>query len=448
MTGLSRAALTTNTLSLLQYGNDCPVCHAHGRKRHCCPSCKARCLLSAEAVLLSVLAGMANKGWTEEDAWLDLLDQGNRGGRFLQTMHMRNKTRARSWLARQYAHAVDFVTRNPFGDGAHNCYELVQYEQRTRMGAGYSQGAAGVTERAVLRVLVDKALVRMHPLVRMSLRAVSVEADVSLPAVSAALARLTKLRWIELYKAATAEQASTYRLLTRDRSCTGDSVPYGGEGTPVQVMSPPLHQVFGPKGVGRGAAETYQLLPVERRPLPHGYLARRNRCIPLQYKGPANVQASVMECRKALSDDGLSVADLTALHPGSLTAKTVRRRLNDLLRVGLAYVDSQGRWWRYASDLDGLAEYLQIPDTRWEKKARYERERHNYWDYLISEEGRGKRPSDLVRVIDGSDFVYGYVDREGCLHELGRRCMTPAEVREVSEGECDADIGTAGPAAL
>ncbi len=99
---------------------------------------------------------MVNKGWPEVDAWVELLDQGNRGGRFLQRMHMRNKGRARKWLERQYALQADFVAANPSGDAQHTCYELVNYAAVVNSGLGFSSGAAGVTERAVLKALTDR----------------------------------------------------------------------------------------------------------------------------------------------------------------------------------------------------------------------------------------------------------------------------------------------------
>jgi len=106
---------------------------------------------------------------------------------------------------------------------------------------------------------------------------------------------------------------------------------------------------------------------------------------------------------------------------------TTSRRLHDLSRAGLAFRDADGLWWRYLTDVDGLAQYLRIPDTRWEKEARYTRERLNYWDHLLSPEGSRNRPRDLVRLVEGTEFVYGVVDSNGCVKELDRRVMTEAE---------------------
>jgi len=70
---------------------------------------------------------------------------------------------------------------------------------------------------------------------------------------------------------------------------------------------------------------------------------------------------------------------------------------------------------------------VRIPDTRWEKEARYTRERFNYWDHLLSPEGSRYRPRDLVRLVEGTEFVYGVVDSNGRVNELDRRVMTEAE---------------------
>ena len=157
VTALPRGALTSQSLAMLQHGRGCPVCHGGGRQdRSCCANCRKRCSMTEENIARSLLMAMVNKGWPEVDAWVELLDQGNRGGRFLQRMHMRNKGRARKWLERQYALQADFVAANPSGDAQHTCYELVNYAAVVNSGLGFSSGAAGVTERAVLKALTDR----------------------------------------------------------------------------------------------------------------------------------------------------------------------------------------------------------------------------------------------------------------------------------------------------
>jgi len=433
VTALPRQALTSHSLAMLQHGRGCPVCHGGGRQdRTCCAACRKRCSMTEENIARSLLMAMVNKGWPEVDAWVELLDQGNRGGRFLQRMHMRNKGRTRKWLERQYALQAHFVAANPSGDAQHTCYELVNYAAVVNSGLGCSSGAAGVTERAVLKALTDRALALMHPLVRVSVRTLSQECDISLPTVSEALKRLTRHGWIELQASGVGMQPATYRLLTRDKTCTEDSVLPGGDGNPVQVVSQAPHHLFGPKGVGRGAAETHALLPVLRRDLRRGSLIMSNRCVPKAFK---HTEALLRAARLLgpVPRQGSTLADLHSAHPGNVNLRTVRRRLHDLCRAGLAFRDADGLWWRYLTDVDGLAQYLRIPDTRWEKEARYTRERLNYWDHLLSPEGSRNRPRDLVRLVEGTEFVYGVVDSNGCVKELDRRVMTEAEAADHRE---------------
>ncbi len=83
----------------------------------------------------------------------------------------------------------------------------------------------------------------------------------------------------------------------------------------------------------------------------------------------------------------------------------MRRRLHDLSRAGLACRDADGLWWRYLTDVDGLAQYLRTR-THSARGKRVTRERLNYWDHLLSPEGSRFRPRDLVRLVEGTEFVY------------------------------------------
>ncbi len=151
-----------------------------------------------------------------------------------------------------------------------------------------------------------------------------------------------------------------------------------------------------------------------------------NRCVPKAFKH----KEALLRAARLLGPvprQGITLADLHSAHPGHVNLKTVRRRLHELSRAGLAFRDADGLWWRYLTDVDGLAQYLRIPDTRWEKEARYTRERLHYWDHLLSPQGSRNRPRDLVRLVEGTEFVYGVRDSNGCLYELDRRVMTEAE---------------------
>ena len=396
--------------------------------------------MSNEAVVLSIMLGMVGKGRSEADAWRELLDQGNRGGRFLQQLHQRNPGRSRRWMTRQYQLRQKFAAAHPATDGQHTSYALVRYAELVQQGNGFAPGMAGVTDRSVLSFLTERAMVHMHPLVRASHRTISEETDVNLTTVGPSLARLVKHGWLEIQEASSGFEPSTYRLLIRDTIRTGDSVPYGVERCCVRTVSL-SHHLFGPAGVGREAAETYSLLPVARRRAGSGTLMATNRCVPPEFK---DRQALMTAARllAAAPDDGMSVKELQKAHPGTPHLKTIRRRLKTLERAGLAYCDEECQWWRYVTDVDGVAEYLHVPDTRWEKHARYLRERLAYWDYLLTEAPPGKRPTGLVRYPEGADVVYAIVDDDGCLREVERRAMSSGELIERNDYEEDADEPT------
>ncbi len=150
-----RRALTASTLRLLREGRRC-ACHRSGKRADCYGHCTDLCVQSEEPVTLRVLAGMVNCGWPEEDCWVALLDPAALGGRFLQGMNARNAVRARRWLARQYANTGRWAASSPAGDRLHDTLVLADVAAGLESAAGFSPGPKGVTERAVLRSLVEQ----------------------------------------------------------------------------------------------------------------------------------------------------------------------------------------------------------------------------------------------------------------------------------------------------
>jgi len=117
------------------------------------------------------------------------------------------------------------------------------------------------------------------------------------------------------------------------RPARGTSNAFRSE--PATTGGPTPHHLFGPEGVGRGAAETHALLPVLRRDLRRGSLIMNNRCMPKAFK---HTEALPRAARLLgpVPRQGSTLADLHSAHPGQVNLRTARRRLHDLSRASLS----------------------------------------------------------------------------------------------------------------
>lgn len=383
--------------------------------------------MSDEQLALKILLGMANKGWPEEDAYSYLLDRAHAGGLFLQERHQRNAGRARNWLHRQYEQIWRWVAQRPAHDPLGNSMHLAELQSRIEDRSLFTPGQAGVSERAVMRALVDKGLQHSSVIVRASTRQLAEVADVNQPTVVAVLRRLTTLKWIELHQPATALQGNAYRLLqgpVAGSFISESTLPKGGKDTPDTKLPAQAHPLFGAKGLGAGVAETFAHLPeLTLRRIPGGErLVRVDRQSPVEVKGwPPPPEPRPLA--PAPSGPGLTPAELAATTGASV--ETVRRHLRRLAQAGMAFRTADGSWYRYHFHASALAQHLAVPDTVAIKQERHDLDRTLFLDFLCTSRGGAMFQMPLFTVVQDTD-VY-YVKADGSGQVVGQRPARPGE---------------------
>lgn len=418
-----RRALTASTRRVLCEGSWCP-CHQSGSTA-CCHRCDDRCGLSPERITLKALAGMVNKGWPETDCWVALLDPANAGGRFLQHLHTRNAGRARKWLYRQYEVTTRWVLANPVGDRMENIYQLVELKVLMDVPELLSEGRSRVTDRTVLRYLIDKGLSEGTPLVRSSYHQIELAVYMQPRTVHACLDRLTRLGWISVADASTAYRGTTYRLhKPAGTSAVGGSIPRANavEGASTTALVPAeVPRLFGTQGLGLRALEVYCALRAETF-LFRGHLIAWGTWLP----GEVVVRPKGGFDLPPAGTPGWTAADLAAFYGSSV--ETMRRALNRLSEVGLAHKEDAG-WYRYEADFDRVAEVLNVTDTKAIRQLRQSLERDGFYDFLTTPKGRAIYGTRGLKTMDvAGERIFFESDQDGVVVERHRRRLRATEV--------------------
>ncbi len=412
-----RRTLSAHTNRLLRSGTTC-TCHANGR-RSCCRHCANVCR-PPRSVQWSVMLGMVNGGWTEEDAWQALIDPTNQGGLYLQERYRHNKAAARSGFHREFLKAVSFLACNPVYDPHVAALDLVLIRDAVANRPDlFAAGRAGVSERAVVRALVERGLRASSRIVRVSMRQLAEDIDVRPGTVSDALARLeNRKNFVTVYKLAAVGRASAYLLAVpgAPTTVTGGLVPPVPAEDAVTVVGGRVHRLFGANGLPLGALETYARLPAREAPREvsaEGGSPARGGHHGLRPEAEVSAKSTRRRRQPRAKDtqDGkqsrpLPAAPVCPLPTAAELARwmgrppsTVMRHLRLMERHGLVHQDEYGRWERLRFNADALADELGIEDDVPRKHARHRRERRGYLEALV---GRGH----LVKQSIGGRVTY------------------------------------------
>jgi len=274
----------------------------------------------SEAVLATALAS-ANAGWTET-VWRQVLagsalsDWAGQQHRKTGTSRHRNPPDVEHRLGAAWAKATRRVaTRPPVADAPSVRAELAAVLGAAEHNPALWCGAAGVTDRAVLAVLVDIAVAAATVTPSASTRQLSEAVNISPATAAIALRRLAGRGWLRLEYPAVGTRAATWRLLR-----------------PEQLANPPA-----------AVNEVLEALPP--RPLtPRGGSARAHDVfIHTVHGGLGRVAARLFDVLDDGAYGGLSVAELaalTGLHP-----RTISRHLVGLQAAGLVAAGDGGRRW-------------------------------------------------------------------------------------------------------
>ena len=320
----------------------------------------------SEAVMATALAA-ASAGWTE-NAWRDVLaasalsdwaaQQRRKGG----GLRHRNPADIDHRLATTWRAAARRAhERPPVADAPSVRAELAALLATADHNPGLWAGAAGVTDRAVLAVLVDIALAACTPTPSASTRQLSEAANISHGTAAVSLERLRKRGWLRLEQPAAGTQASTWRLVR-----------------PEHVQDPPAH-----------VDEVLDALP-PRSVTPAGGSARAHDAFThTVHGGLGRVAARLFDALDDGAHGGLTVrelAALTGLHP-----RTVIRHLVALQAADLATSGGGGRTWarslaagsphQLQAALDTAATVLGSTGTTARRAERHAAEREAYTAY-------------------------------------------------------------------
>jgi len=273
----------------------------------------------SEAVLATALAA-ASAGWTEA-GWREVL-AGGALGEWAQVQRRRTGTRrhrnlpdVEHRLATTWSKAARrAVERPPVADAASVRGELAAVLVAADHNPGVWRGAAGVSDRAVLAVLVQIGLAACTVTPSASTRQLSELANISPATAAVALGRLRARGWLRLEHPAAGTQAATWRLVRPDH-----------------LQHPPA-----------AIEQVLEALP-PRPLLPTGGSARAHDAFThTVHGGLGRVAARLFDVLDDGAYGGLSVPQLTALT--GLHPRTVRRHLVGLQAAGLVAAGG-GRTW-------------------------------------------------------------------------------------------------------
>jgi hypothetical protein len=454
MTG--RRNLSPSMMRLLREG-EC-ACH-RGGKRHCCARCEGACRRDS-AVSWSLMVAMINAGWTEEDAWTQLINQQHAGGAHFQRMAVGNLTRARVTHRTEFVKAARWVAANPVSDVHENTAKLIDVRNvMTDCRHLFSRGRAGVTEVAVLRRLIEIGIQNSSMVVSRSVRQLAVDVDIREGTVCAALQRL-KMAGIFLrhYRNAHGGRSAAHVLVvppskTRSTTVTGGLVPPSPEESHVTVVGGRVHRLFGALGLPLGALDTLARIPqreVARRvpdlggsPVRGGHrveapVARVSAGKKSRDPRPAHAAPTTSS---TTSPRGLPAAPVRppptaaeiARERGMRSTSTVVRHLRRMERYGMLQQNADGTWERLPFDADALADELGIPHTAELKAQKYEVERRAWraqrieWAERDVQRGRLKKSvaggkliyadakTGVVQEVFSDDQVYGHLAERGAM---------------------------------
>jgi len=292
----------------------------------------ARYTSRSEAVMATALAA-ASAGWTQT-AWRDVLRDSALGDwapvqlRKTGGRRHRNPADAERRLATTWAKAQRRVLeRPPAADHLSVRAELAELLAAADTNPGAWAGAAGVTDRAVLAVLVDVAAAAAALTPSASTRQLAEAANVSAGTAAVALHRLVDRGWLRLEHPHQGTQAATWRLVRPD---TAPTPPAGVDAVLEQLPPRPLVPTGGSARAHDAFAHTI-----------HGGLGR--------------VAARIFDALDDGAYGGLSVDQLAVLT--GLHRRTVIRHLIGLQAAGLASCGGRGASWartRPAADPDQL----------------------------------------------------------------------------------------------
>jgi len=286
----------------------------------------------SEAVMATALAA-ASASWTET-AWRDVLRDSALGDwapvqlRKTGSRRHRNPADAERRLATTWAKAQRRVLeRPPAADHLSVRAELAELLGAADTDPAAWAGAAGVTDRAVLAVLVDVAASACTLTPSASTRQLAEAANVSAGTAAVALHRLVGRGWLRLEHHAQGTQAATWRLVRPD---TTPSPPAVVDAMLEQLPPRPLVPAGGSARSHDAFAHTI-----------HGGLGR--------------VAARIFDALDDGAYGGLTVAQLAALT--GLHRRTIIRHLIGLQAAGLASCGGRGATWartQAAADPDQL----------------------------------------------------------------------------------------------
>jgi len=317
---------------------------------------EARYASRSEAVMATALAA-ASAGWAEA-SWREVL-AGSALGEWAQVQRRRTGTRrhrnlpdVEHRLATTWAKAARrAIQRPPVADAASVRGELAAVLAAADRNPGVWRGAAGVSDRAVLAVLVQIGLAACTVTPSASTRQLSELANISPATAAVALGRLRTRGWLRLEHPAAGTQAATWRLVRPDH---------------LQQPPPALEQVL-------------EALP-PRPLLPAGGSARAHDAFThTVHGGLGRVAARLFDVLDDGAQGGLSVPQLTALT--GLHPRTVRRHLVGLQAAGLVTAGGGGRTWARslaAGDPEQLGGALNEAAVLLECTGVTERRRHRH----------------------------------------------------------------------
>jgi len=280
----------------------------------------ARYTSRSEAVMATALAA-ASAGWTQT-AWRDVLRDSALGDwapvqlRKTGSRRHRNPADAERRLVTTWTKAQRRVLeRPPAADHLSVRAELAELIAAADTDPAAWAGAAGVTDRAVLAVLVDVAAAAATLTPSASTRQLAEAANVSAGTAAVALHRLVDRGWLRLEHPHQGTQAATWRLVRPD---TAPTAPAGVDAVLEQLPPRPLVPTGGSARAHDAFAHTI-----------HGGLGR--------------VAARIFDALDDGAYGGLSVDQLAVLT--GLHRRTVVRHLIGLQAAGLASCGGHGASW-------------------------------------------------------------------------------------------------------
>lgn len=292
----------------------------------------------------ALLLSMAQHGWTVAEAWEEMIDPTNFGGRKVQRkLRTKGRTRTFRWFTQDWNRIERFALEGSTSYRDAKSFAMVIAEIEASIDGHPEQwkGVAGTTDRIVMAVLVDIAKKARSLSFSASVRRVAESASVTKDSVCRSIKRLAEAGlFLSIDAPSQGTKAAVLRLMMPDTPSTEVNVQHR-----VSQVLTEISDLFSRKGLGLGAAKVYAYLAVDSDMTLDDLVEATGACVAtvrkhLRSLALHNLITTVGDCYRRV-EATVKELDAMARQLGVPAVRAMRRLLHEQQRMVFEMYSSQ-----------------------------------------------------------------------------------------------------------